>query len=232
MNKDSAAEAGTKPIKPEGSEDLHSDISHSDNEVQPEVDCENVGGLDDNEMEAGLCHRGRLSILFVNTHGKMQMKLCILLCKPKFLNRWSDEVEKVGTNNFWRDMADAYGKELFATKPLAFELCSSTCMQQFGLQFRQDSSKMITSQNSFIALQKRKLMDDDETSRNAVSVKNKSWTRNLIKIVLWRQSDLKAQGPAAVALDLLVRKKTNEEQCDATALIVETVAPTVWTKRK
>lgn len=51
MNKDSAPKARTKPIKPEGSEDLNSDISHSDNEVQPEVDCENVGGLDDNEME-------------------------------------------------------------------------------------------------------------------------------------------------------------------------------------
>lgn len=143
-----------------------------------------------------------------------------LALQTKVLESMERRGRKSRHEQLLKDMADAYGKELFATKPLAFELCSSTCMQQFGLQFRQNSSKMITSQNSFIALQKRKLMDDDETSEMLLSEEQIMNTKPDQNCTL-APADLKAQGPAAVALDLLVRKKTNEEQCDATALIVE-----------
>ena len=156
MNIDYAAEARTKPIKPEGSEDLHSENSHSDNEVKPEVDCENVGGLEDNEMEQDfytddgcqfICHHPWQNADEI-VHLALQTKVLESMERPGRKSRHEQLV---------KDMADAYGKEFLATKPLAFELCSSTCMQQFGLQFRQESSKMITSQNSFICSAKKKI---------------------------------------------------------------------------
>ena len=170
MNKVSAAEARTKPIKPEGSEDLHSDISHSDNEVQPEVDCENVGGLNDNEMEQ--VFPPRTVVNFVCQHPWQNAdEIVHLALQTKVLESMERRGRKSRHEQLVKDMADAYGKELFATKPLAFELCSSTCMQQFGLQFRQDCSKMITLQNSFFALKKRKMMMKHP---KCCSVKNKS----------------------------------------------------------
>ena len=219
MNIDYAAEARTKPIKPEGSEDLHSENSHSDNEVKPEVDCENVGGLEDNEMEQDFCTDDGCQ--FICHHPWQNAdEIVHLALQTKVLESMERPGRKSRHEQLVKDMADAYGKEFLATKPLAFELCSSTCMQQFGLQFRQESSKMITSQNSFIALQKRKLMDDDETSEMLLSEEQIINTKHDQNCTLV-PADLKAQGPAAVALDLLVRKKANEEQCDATALIVE-----------